>query len=361
MGISRTLVVVTIGIVIVAVAIGLVAWYTVMQRTEQIQPMQSRQSQKASGPVIVYSAIAEFETDRLLRAFSEQTGIEAKYVRLSAGELEARVKAEVAAGKVQADVILGGPMIYHEDLKRAGLLYKWDSLPENAKDIPSRYIDPDLYWFGFYVGAIGIAINTQALKKLNLSEPQGWEDLISSKYKGYIAVADPRTSGTAFTILATLLSLYGEDAGWDYAKRLWGNAGIIPKAGADPATLVGAGEFPIGIAFGHDILKVVQAGYPVKLIYPKEGTGWEIGGISILKNAPHLDVAKIFVNWMLGRQAGQLHTDISMRLSTRPDVVPPPSAPPLSSIKLLDNYRWMWASENMNDLLKKWETVVLGG
>ncbi len=351
-GIGKTMAIAIIGVVVVAAAVGTIAWYAMMP---------SQPAEKPLGPLIVYAAIHEFEVDRLLKAFTEETGIEAKYVRLSAGELAARVKAEAAAGRIQADVILGGPMIYHEDLKKMGLLYRWDSPPENARNISSIYIDPDLHWFGFYLGAIGIAVNTEALKKLNLSEPQGWEDLASPRYKGYIAIADPRTSGTSFTILVTLLSLYGEDRGWDYAKKIWGNAGTITKAGAAPAQLVGTGEYPIGIAFGHDILKVVQAGYPVKLIYPREGTGWEIGPVSILKNAPHLEAAKIFVNWMLGKKAGQLHTDISLRLSTRGDVAPPPGTPPLSDIKILGNYRWVWAVDNMNSLLKRWETVVLGG
>ena len=314
----------------------------------------------AQGPVIVYAAIHEFETDRLLRAFTEETGIEAKYVRMSAGEITAKIKAEAEAGKIEADVVLGGPMIFHEELKRLGLLYKWDTPPENAEQIKSIYHDPDGYWFGFYLGAIGIAVNTPRLEELGLPEPQGWEDLIKPEYKGHLVVADPRASGTAYTVLVTLLSLYGEDKGWDYAKKLWGNAGTITKSGAAPGRLAGTGEYAIGISFGHDILKVKSAGYKVKLIYPKEGTGWEIGGISVLKDAPHLEAAKIFVNWMLGRKAGQLHTDLSFRLSTREDVDAPPGTTPITEINILENYRWKWATENKDQLLSKWESVVLG-
>ena len=152
-----------------------------------------------------------------------------------------------------------------------------------------------------------------------------------------------------------------QDKGWEYAKKLWDNAGIITKSGAAPARLVGMGEYPIGISFGHDILKVKEAGYKVKLIYPKEGTGWEIGGISVLKDAPHLEAAKIFVNWMLSKKAGQLHTDLSLRLSTREDVTPPPGTVPITEINILKDYRWKWAVEHKDEILKKWEEVVLGG
>ncbi len=316
---------------------------------------------RVEGPVVVYAAIHEFEMDRLAKAFEEETGIKVEYVRMSAGEIAARVKAEAEAGAVQADVIVGGPMIFHEELKRAGLLYKWEEPPENAAAIEGIYHDPDGYWFGFYLGAIGIAVNTAKLEELGLPKPQGWEDLVKPVYKGYIAVADPRTSGTAYTVLVTLLSLYGEDKGWEYAQKLWGNAGVITKSGAAPGRLAGIGEYPIGIAFGHDILKVKAAGYKVELIYPKEGTGWEIGGVSVLKDAPHLEAAKIFVNWLLGQKAGQLHTDLSFRLSTRPDVEPPPGTTPITEINVLKDFRWKWATENKDQILRKWEEVVLGG
>jgi len=350
-GIARRTAYIILAIIVVGVVAGIAAFTLMPKQTP---------TAKVAGPLIVYTAIHEFEADRLLRAFTEETGIEAKYIRMSAGELVARIKAEAAAGKIEADVILGGPMIYHEELKKAGLLYKWDTPPENSKDIDPVFHDPDGYWFGFYVGAIAIAVNTEKLKELGLPEPTGWEDLVKPIYKGYIAIADPRTSGTAYTILVTLLSLYGEEKGWEYAEKLWKNAGVITKAGAAPAQLVGIGEYPIGIAFAHDILKVAAAGYPVKVIYPKEGTGWEIGPVSIVRNATHLEAAKIFVNWMLSRKAGQLHTDISMRLSTRPDVLPPPGTKPLTEINILRDFRWKWAVEHKDEILAKWENVVFG-
>lgn len=310
------------------------------------------------GSIVVYAAIHEFEADRLLRTFTEETGIEAKYVRMSAGEIEARLKAEAAAGQIQADVVLGGPMINHESMKKAGLLYKWDQPPPNARDIPSQYHDPDNYWFGFYVGAIAFCINSDRLSKLGLPEPGGWEDLTKPEYKGQYAIADPRTSGTAYTVLATLLSLYPEDRAWSIASTIWKNAGAVPKAGAAPAQMCATGEYPIGIAFAHDILKLLMAGYKVKIVYPAEGTGWEIGGVAVVKGAPNLEAAKVFVNWVLGRKAGQLHTDLSMRLSTRGDVVPPPGTVPLSQINIVRDFKWKWAAENRDTILKTWESAV---
>lgn len=309
---------------------------------------------------MVYTAIHEFEADRLLRAFMEETGIEAKYVRMSAGEIVARLKAEAATGQIQADVVLGGPMMFFETMKIEGLLYKWEEPSPNAKDISPMYHDPDGYWFGFYVGAIAFCINTDRLTRLGLPEPRGWEDIIKPEYRGHYAIADPRTSGTAYTVLVTILSLYPADRAWGIAGALWKNAGAVPKAGAAPAQMCATGEYPIGITFAHDILKLLMAGYRVKITYPVEGTGWEIGGVAVTKGAPNLEAAKVFVNWVLGRKAGQLHTDLSMRLSTREDVVPPPGTVPLSKINIVRDFKWKWGAENRDEILRMWEQFAVG-
>ncbi len=356
-GVARIWIIAIAVIVIIVLAVGI---YFLTARPAA--PPAAKPRPAVKGPVLIYGAIHEFELERLCKAFEEDTGIKAEFVRMSAGEIAARIVAEAKAGRVVCDVFLGGPMIFHEYLKEKGLLYKWTEPPPNAKDIPAKFHDPDGYWFGFYVGGIAICYNTKRIKELGLPVPTSWEDLTKPIYKGHIVIADPRTSGTAFTILETLISIFGYEKGFEMAKKIWGNAGLITKSGAAPGRLVGAGEYAIGVLFAHDIAKVIKAGYPVKMVFPKEGTGWEIGAVSVVKGAPHLEAAKIFVNWILGRRAGQLHTDISLRISTRPDVIPPPGAVPLEKMPLLppEKFKWKEYAAKKDELLKKWEEVVLG-
>jgi len=350
---KTTSILIVIAIVVVA-GIGGVAYYSSIPPTPTVT-ITTPTTTKVTGPLMVYSALHEFEIGRICSAFAEETGIDTKFLRASAGELTARVEAE--GKKPIGDVVLGGPCLNHEIMKGKGLLLQYKS--PTATQIDAQFHDKDNYWYGFYLGAIGFCVNTARLRTLKFAEPKSWSDLLNQTYKGEIVSSNPATSGTAQTIFCTILQLRGWDAGWEYLKAFHKNVHHYETAGAAPAQRVGAGEFAIGLAFGHDIQKIIVGGYPVKLIYPEEGTGTEIGGLSIIKDGPNPAAAKVFVDWMLGKKAGQLHTDISLRISTRKDVALPLGATPLEKIKLM-NYDYKWAADNMSRILKEWEKVVAG-
>lgn len=353
---KTTGILIVVAIILVA-AIGGVAYYNVPTPapTTTTAAATTTKPTKPTGPLMVYSALSDFEIARICSAFQDETGIETKFLRLSAGELLARVDAE--SKKPIGDVWLGGPNLNHEVAKGKGLLLQYKS--PVANEIDAGFRDVDNYWYGFYLGAIGMCVNTQRIATLKLPEPKSWKDLLDPMYKGEIISSDISTSGTAQTIFGTILQLYGWNAGWDYLSAFHKNVHHLERAGAAPAQRVGVGEAAIGLSFGHDIQKIIVAGYGVKLIYPEEGTGWEIGGLSIIKGGPNPEAAKVFVDWMLGKRAGQLHTDISLRLSTRKDVALPPGAVPLDKIKLI-KYDYKWVADNLDRILKQWEKMRAG-
>jgi len=340
---KTTTILILVAVIVVAAVGGGIYFYS------QMKPP------KPTGALMVYGAIHEFEVGRICAAFQGETGIETKFLRMSMGELAVRVEAE--AKRPLGDVVLGGASDRAEVMKAKGLLLQYRS--PVAAEIDAAYHDKDGYWSGYYLGAIGIVVNTGKLATLKLPEPTSWKDLLDPRYKGEILSSNPATSGTALTIVATVLQLKGWDAGWEYIKALHKNVHHYESAGAAPAQRVGAGEFAIGLAFGHDIQKIILADYKVKLIYPEEGTGWEIGALSIIKNGPNPEAAKLFIDWMLGKKAGQLHSDISCRQSIRKDVTLPRGAIPLDKIKLI-KYDYKWVSDNQDRILKEWEKMIAG-
>ena len=66
------------------------------------------------------------------------------------------------------------------------------------------------------------------------------------------------------------------------------------------------GETAIGIGFLHEYSLEKAKGAPVELVVPCEGTGYEIGGVSIIKGARNLENAKLFVDWALSKEAQEL-------------------------------------------------------
>jgi iron(III) transport system substrate-binding protein len=107
-----------------------------------------------------------------------------------------------------------------------------------------------------------------------------------------VQVADPNSSGTSYTMLATMVQLLGEDKGFDYLKTLHKNINQYTKSGAAPAKAASSGETLIGITFLHDLVTFAVQGAPIKLVAPCEGTGYEVGSMSIIKGARNHDQAK---------------------------------------------------------------------
>jgi iron(III) transport system substrate-binding protein len=152
---------------------------------------------------------------------------------------------------------------------------------------------------GIYSGALGWGYNEELLKKQNLPAPLCWADLIKPVYKGKIQIANPNSSGTAYTALATLVQMMGEAEAFKYQKALHKNINQYTKSGSAPIKAAGSGETVVGIVFLHDAVAVAAAGFPIKSVTPCEGTGYEIGSMSIIKGARNVDNAKKFYDWAL--------------------------------------------------------------
>jgi iron(III) transport system substrate-binding protein len=176
-------------------------------------------------------------------------------------------------------------------------------------------------------------------------------------------MADPNSSGTAWTALATMVQLMGEDKAFDYFKQLDKNMAEYTKAGAAPALAVGKGETLVGIAFQHDVINAAKQNPAVKVVSPCEGTGYEIGSMSIVKGAKHLDEAQKFYDWALTPAAQKLAAENgSYQIPSNKETPVPPEAPDLSKIKLIDyDFAKYGSSEVRKKLLKRFTDEVRNG
>ncbi len=304
--------------------------------------------------LVVYSPLHEYEISRLLRAFERDTGINTEFIRLSAGELAARIVAE--KDNPGGDVFFGGPSETHEAIIPEGALRPYES--PRAAETDADYHHPEFYWSGFYVGPMGFAINTARWDEAMDGEeyPRTWEDLLDPRLEGEISMASPAASGTAYNIVATQFFRYvSEDEAWNYLEQLDRNVPFYTSSGAAPARHAGTGEAIIGIAFAHDVMKPMDAGFPLALSIPQE-SGWEIGAVSIIEGGPNPSAAEVFVDWILGPEAQQLHTDLSLRISTHPEVQMPPGATPLAELDLVD-YDYEWAGAHRSRIVDEWNEL----
>ena len=213
---------------------------------------------------------------------------------------------------------------------------------------------------GIYSGALGYGYNTAVLAKANLPGPSCWKDLTKPIYKGHVQMANPNSSGTAYTTLATMVQLFGEADGFEFMKQLHKNINQYTKSGSAPIKAAARGENTIGIVFMHDAVKQAVSGFPIKVVGPCEGTGYEIGGMSIIKGGRNPKSARKFYDFALGAAVQSRSLEVkAFQVMSNKAAKSSPKAPDLSKLKLIDyNFKKYGSSAERKRLLKKWDDDV---
>lgn len=288
--------------------------------------------------------------------FEAKTGITVNYVRMSSGEALARIRAE--KDNPQFDIWWGGPIDSFIAAKAEGLLEPYNS--PNYKNLldQKKYKDADNTWAGIYVGTLGFCTNKDWLaKNPGVKPPTSWDDLLKPEFKGQIMVAHPSTSGTSYTALATILQIKGEQAGWEFIKKYAGQVSQFTKSGAAPAKFVGQGEAAVCIVFSHDIVNEIDNNkLPLELTFPQEGTGYEIGGMGLIKGAKHPNAAKMWFDWALTAEAQALGPKYKAYQAPTVQGVAL-SHPELLQVKLID-YDFQWAGTNKKAFVDKFTNEI---
>jgi iron(III) transport system substrate-binding protein len=294
------------------------------------------------------------------REFTRATGIKVLQSHKGTGEAAAQLRAE--ASNPKTDIWWGGtgdPFLQAADV---GLLEPYR--PAYINDLSTwsvrQYAMTQNMVGGFYTSAIGFGYNTELLKKKNLPEPKCWADLIKPEYKGDIETSHPVTSGTAYTILAGLVQLMGEDAAFDYMKKLHKNITTYTRSGQAQAPNVAKGEVALGVSFifGFEGWRLNK--YPVKTVAPCEGTSYEIGGIALIKGARNKDTAKRYYDWLMSPEGQAIGAKAdSLQVPANKTFKMDPRIPSLDNVKLIkyDFEKFGKAAERKR-LLERWTKEV---
>ena len=308
----------------------------------------------------LYCSAQEDWCQLMARSFEDATGVDVDMTRKSSGETFAQIKAEEV--NPRGDVWWGGTGDPHLQAAEEGLtaayvspmreqLHPWAiAQAESAGD---RTI-------GIYSGALGYGYNTELLAANGLAEPACWKDLLAPEFKGHVQMANPNSSGTAYTTLATMVQLFGEDEGFQFMKDLHVNINQYTKSGSAPIKAAGLGETTVGIVFMHDAVAQAVAGFPIAVVAPCEGTGYEIGSMSIIEGARNMDQAKQFYDWALSPEAQNLALQVNaFQVPSNVGAETSPSTPDLDTIKLIDyDFKKYGSSDERIRLLQKWDEEV---
>ena len=292
--------------------------------------------------------------------YARTTGVRINMALKGSGEALAQLIAEKDNPKT--DVWFGGTGDPHLQAAEQGLTleYKSPTLTQLHPWAQQQAKQSGYKTVGIYSGPLGFGYNPELLAKKKLPVPKTWADLLKPEYKGDIQVANPASSGTAYTMIATLVQLMGEDKAFEYLKGLHRNVGQYTRSGTGPIKAVARGETAVSISFVHDAPQERMQGFPVETATPVEGTGAEIGSMSIIKGARNLEQAKKFYEWALtpGAQAFGAAAK-QYQLPSNKAAVVDPNVPDFKKIKLIDyDYKKYGASTERRRLIARWEKDV---
>lgn len=292
---------------------------------------------QAAGKLTVYCSMQNTACEKVTQAFGKKYNVETQFVRNSTGVVLGKIKTE--KDNPQADVWYGGTIEPHLQAAELGLFESYRSPMQ--KEIMPKFKNLTAQRGEFtsviYLMEMGIGVNTKKLAELGIETPKCFADLTKPAYKNLIQYADPRVSGTGYSLISTLISLWGEDKTNEYLKALDNNISQYTKSGLATSYLA-TGDVAIDVGFMLNYAKEKNKGAPVEGILPCEGVGYALGAASIIKGARNLDNAKLFMDFVLSKEAQEMpwREGDAYQLPTNINAEPAPGFTRADKLNLID-------------------------
>ena len=268
----------------------------------------------SAGKVMMYSSMQEDQLVAIKRGFeAKYPDITMDYYFAGTGRVITKIATEHQAGQVAADVIWVGDPADYISFKKEGILAQYSS-PE-AKNIDTKFIDPEGYYTGARMMNMGIGYNSALVEPENA--PQSWNDLLDPKWEGQIVMTDPSSAGTTKYFVAALLASpeYGED----YFKKLRANGCELESGTTATHNQVAASAYQVGIMLDYVSHNLMAQGSPIGFTYLKKDLISIFSPIGLVKGSPNNENGKLLYDFILSKE-GQEILIANNLLSVRNDI-----------------------------------------
>lgn len=310
---------------------------------------------KGNNKLTIYAALEEEQIAYYMEGFREEyPNIDVEIVMDSHGVIASKLLAE--KDNPQADIIWGLSAMNMIELKKDGALEAYK--PKNYDKVDKKFKDTedDVSWVGMSVPETAIVVNYKELKKLGIDILKSYEDLIKPEYKGLITMPNPASSGTGYLTVSGLIQMMGEKDAYNYMDKLHKNIATYTHSGSKPAKLAGSGEYPIGITLGYRATQQLSSGEPIEVVFPKEGSGWDLEANALVKKDNIKKEAKLFLDWAISDSAMDryAHEVAVTSIKTYNPVPKGYSKQPFE--QLIKEVDLNSAAKNRSTVLKTWES-----
>ncbi|MCR5670594.1 MAG: extracellular solute-binding protein [Butyrivibrio sp.] len=282
------------------------------EKQEYVEYISKKYAVPYEKQLIVYTSHKEEVYLPIIREFENRTGI---WVEVHAGGTAQMLEqARQASAEGACDIMFGGGIESYEAQKDLFMQYE----TEDRATLDPNYLSADNYWTPFTELPIVFIYNKKLVSAAEA--PAKWEDLFDPKWKGNIAFADPRSSGTSYTIISTMEQIFNKDAK-EILPDFYDNLdGKVLSSSGDVIPEVSNGTCLVGITLEETAKKYINLGYDIAMRYPVDGTSAVPDGCAIVKNAPHTYNAGKFIDFVVGYDTQKYATENFERRSVRLDV-----------------------------------------
>ena len=241
-----------------------------------------------STQVIIYTSTEDFRTEHmqeLLKAKFPDYDIVLEV--LSTGNHAAKIKAEGTS--TEADILLNLETGYMESLQDVFAdLSSFDTSPFLPELVPAskKFLPWDK-------SSGAIVLNREKLSELGLPVPSSYQDLLNPVYKGLISMPNPKSSGTGYMFLVSLINAWGEDTAFDYFDKLADNILQFTTSGSGPVNALIQGEVAIGLGMTLTATQAINSrGIPLEMMFFKEGAPSITTGMAVIKDREKRPIVK---------------------------------------------------------------------
>lgn len=303
--------------------------------------------------LVIYSPNSEGLINATIPAFEEKYGIKVELIQAGTGELFKKLESE--ASSPVADVIFGGSYSLYD--ANADLFEKYTS-SENDKLIKD-YQNKNGYSTSYTLDGSVIVVNPDLTKGIEI---KSYKDLLNPELKGKIATADPANSSSAFSQLTNMLidkGGYDNEKAWSYVSKLFKNIdGKISSSSSNVYKTVADGEMAVGLSYEDPVVKLINDGANVKIVYPSEGTVFLPAGSAVIKNAKNMANAKKFIDFITSKEIQNVLATTTTNRPVRDDVETSKNMPPLSEIKsVTEDYDYV--NKHKDEIVAKYNEVFV--
>lgn len=304
--------------------------------------------------LVIYSTHGEEMLAFVADAFTEKTGVSVNFINLK-GELADRIRAEKA--NPQADIMYGGASSLFIEMTEEGLFEP--TQPAWAGELDSMFKNADGNWYGTIKTPVMMFYNKDMLTADKA--PKDWSDLAKDEYKDLIVSRDSGSSSIRATVMSLIYNSHKEnktDEAWSYLKALDSNMKNYYNSETMLFQAIGKKEAAISFAVQSSIIDNVEKnGMPLEIVNAESGSIVITDGIAAIKNAPHPNAAKAFVEFA---GSAEMQAKIANEYNRIPTLKTALADCPMwmqTEYKAMDS-DWSVISENQSAWLQKWDTEI---